>query len=64
MFQGISFLEVKYELLLSYLINLTYVMLRKSHGQSIEGDNSVERLVEIRTVSSTCILNSVFIAPL
>ena len=26
-------------------------MLRKSHGQTIEGDNSVERLVEIRTVS-------------
>ena len=32
-------------------MNLTYVMLRKSHGQSIEGDDSVDRLVEIRTVS-------------
>lgn len=48
--KGISFLEVKYQLLLSYLINLTYVMLRKSHGQSIEGDNSIDRLVEIRTI--------------
>ena len=49
--QGISFLEVKYQLLLSYLVNLTYVMLRKSHGQNVEGEESVERLVEIRTVS-------------
>lgn len=48
--KGISFLEVKYQLLLSYLTNLTYVMLKKTHGQAIEGDESIERLVEIRTV--------------
>ncbi|XP_053401875.1 neuroguidin-like [Mercenaria mercenaria] len=48
--KGISFLEVKYQLLLSYLTNLTYVMLKKTHGQAIQGDESIERLVEIRTV--------------
>ncbi|KAL4234732.1 hypothetical protein ACF0H5_006374 [Mactra antiquata] len=48
--KGISFLEVKYQLLLSYLTNLTYVMLKKSSGKAILGDEAVDRLVEIRTV--------------
>ncbi|KAH3773210.1 neuroguidin-like [Dreissena polymorpha] len=48
--KGISFLEVKYQMLLSYLVNLTYLMLRKAGGQSIHGDETVLRLVEIRTV--------------
>lgn len=47
---GLSFLEIKYHMLLSYLINLTYVVLRKSSGEQIEGDPSIDRLVEIRTV--------------
>ncbi|XP_056014902.1 neuroguidin-like [Ostrea edulis] len=47
---GISFLEVKYQLLLTYLMNLTYITLQKSSGESIEGDPSIDRLVEIRTV--------------
>ncbi|WAR12640.1 NGDN-like protein [Mya arenaria] len=47
---GISFLEVKYQLLLSYLVNLTYLLLQKARGQSINGDRAVLRLVEIRTV--------------
>lgn len=47
---GLSFLEVKYHMLLDYLINLTYVVLRKCSGESIEGDPSIERLIEIRTV--------------
>lgn len=29
---GLSFLEVKYHMLLDYLINLTYIVLRKSSG--------------------------------
>lgn len=29
---GLSFLEVKYQQLLNYLINLTYVVLRKCSG--------------------------------
>ncbi|XP_064640974.1 neuroguidin-like [Lineus longissimus] len=48
--KGISFLEVKYHLLLSYLINLTHLMLQKSTGNQIEGLVDIERLVEIRTV--------------
>ncbi|XP_046328969.1 neuroguidin-like [Haliotis rufescens] len=48
--KGVSFLEVKYQMLLSYLTNLTFVLLKKTSGQSIERDASIERLVEIRTV--------------
>lgn len=48
--QGLSFLEMKYHMLLSYLINLTYVVLRKCSGERIEGDPCIDRLVEIRTV--------------
>ncbi|XP_046481555.1 neuroguidin isoform X1 [Neodiprion pinetum] len=48
--KGLSFLEMKYHMLLSYLINLTYVVLRKCSGEKIEGDPSIDRLVEIRTV--------------
>lgn len=47
---GLSFLEIKYHMLLNYLINLTYVVLRKCSGQKIEKDPSIDRLVEIRTV--------------
>ncbi|CAH0557532.1 unnamed protein product [Brassicogethes aeneus] len=48
--QGLSFLEMKYNMLLSYLINLTYVVLRKCSGEKIEGDPCIDRLIEIRTV--------------
>ncbi|XP_034176307.2 neuroguidin isoform X3 [Osmia lignaria lignaria] len=48
--KGLSFLEMKYHMLLSYLINLTYVVLRKCSGERIEGDSSIDRLIEIRTV--------------
>ncbi|XP_063240165.1 neuroguidin [Bacillus rossius redtenbacheri] len=48
--KGLSFLEMKYHMLLSYLINLTYVVLRKCSGEKIEGDPAIDRLVEIRTV--------------
>uniref|UniRef100_A0A7G3AUJ8 Protein involved in rrna processing n=1 Tax=Lutzomyia longipalpis TaxID=7200 RepID=A0A7G3AUJ8_LUTLO len=37
-------------MLLTYLINLTYVVLRKCSGQTIENDPSIDRLIEIRTV--------------
>ncbi|KAK3085521.1 hypothetical protein FSP39_004569 [Pinctada imbricata] len=36
--------------MLSYLIDLTHLMLHKCHGKSIEGNPSVWRLVELRTV--------------
>lgn len=48
--QGLSFLEMKYNMLLSYLINLTYVVLKKCSGEKIEGDPCIDRLIEIRTV--------------
>jgi len=48
--KGLSFLEMKYHMLLSYLINLTYVVLRKCSGERIEGDPSIDRMIEIRTV--------------
>ncbi|KAJ8920714.1 hypothetical protein NQ315_004853 [Exocentrus adspersus] len=48
--QGLSFLEMKYNMLLSYLINVTYVVLRKCSGEKIEDDPCIDRLIEIRTV--------------
>ncbi|KPI93723.1 Neuroguidin-A [Papilio xuthus] len=48
--KGLSFLEMKFQMLLSYLINLTYIVLRKCSGERIESDPSIDRLVEIRTV--------------
>lgn len=48
--KGISFLEIKHQLLLSYLTNLAYLMLRKSEGKKLQGDEAIDRLVEIRTV--------------
>uniref|UniRef100_A0A1B6H1S0 Sas10 C-terminal domain-containing protein n=1 Tax=Cuerna arida TaxID=1464854 RepID=A0A1B6H1S0_9HEMI len=47
---GISLLDVKNQMMLSYLINTVYVVAKKCHGRSIEGDPAIERLVEIRTV--------------
>ena len=49
--QGISFLEVKNHTLLSYLTNITHLASIKCQGKSIQGDPTIERLVEIRTVS-------------
>lgn len=48
--KGLNFLEMKYQMLLSYLINLTYIVLRKCSGERIESDPSIDRLIEIRTV--------------
>lgn len=48
--KGLGFLEMKYQMLLSYLINLTYIVLRKCSGERIESDPSIDRLIEIRTV--------------
>lgn len=48
--KGISLLELKTQLLLSYVVNLSQLMLLKTEGHSISGCPAVERLVEIRTV--------------
>lgn len=47
---GLSFLELKNHVMLDYLSNLTYVMLKKSLGKSINGDKAIERICEDRTV--------------
>ncbi|XP_068721580.1 neuroguidin-like [Montipora capricornis] len=48
--KGVSFIEVKFHLLLSYVIDLTYYLLTKAEGKSWQGDPAVERLIEARTV--------------
>lgn len=48
--KGISLLDVKCHTLLSYINNLTYIILKKCKFQSIKNDPSIERLVEQRTV--------------
>lgn len=47
--KGISFLELKNFTLLGYLIDVTYLILRKCKGLSIEGNTAIDRLVELRT---------------
>ncbi|KAH9503445.1 hypothetical protein Btru_067958 [Bulinus truncatus] len=48
--EGISFLDVKNQLMAGYMVNLGLLMDKKSSGQSISEDPSIDRLVEIRTV--------------
>lgn len=48
--KGLSLLEVKDQLLLMYLMDLSHLILDKASGGSLQGHASVLRLVEIRTV--------------
>lgn len=48
--QGLSLLEVKDQLLLMYLMDLSHLILDKASGGSLQGHPAVLRLVEIRTV--------------
>ncbi|XP_062061403.1 neuroguidin [Lepus europaeus] len=48
--KGLSFLEVKDQLLLMYLMDLSHLLLDKASGGSLQGHAAVLRLVEIRTV--------------
>ncbi|MGH0181068.1 UNVERIFIED_CONTAM: hypothetical protein FKN15_009324 [Acipenser sinensis] len=50
--QGLSFLELRYQLLLLYLQDLTHLLLKKVEGRSLRGDSGIERLLELRTVTS------------
>ena len=47
--EGISYLDTKYILLLSYCVNLVFYLLMKSEGKSIKDHPVVMRLVEIRS---------------
>lgn len=46
-----SFLDVKNQLMASYMANLGLLMDKKTSGLSVREDPSIDRLVEIRTVS-------------
>ncbi|XP_056666053.1 neuroguidin isoform X1 [Monodelphis domestica] len=48
--KGLSFLEVKDQLLLMYLMDLSYLILDKASGSSLQEHPAILRLVEIRTV--------------
>lgn len=48
--KGLSFLEVKYHILLEYITNLAFVMYRKLDGQSIQDHPAVVSLIEQRTI--------------
>nr|AMY50366.1 eukaryotic initiation factor 4E-binding protein [Acipenser schrenckii] len=48
--KGLSFLELRYQLLLLYLQDLTHLLLKKVEGRSLRGDSGIERLLELRTV--------------
>jgi hypothetical protein len=46
--QGLSYLEVKYHLLLSYCINISFYLLLKSEGRSVKNHPVIEQLVRTR----------------
>ena len=48
--QGISFLDLKNDLLIDYNMNLLYVMMKKTSEGVIDGDAAVERLCSLRTI--------------
>ncbi|XP_074838904.1 neuroguidin [Carettochelys insculpta] len=48
--KGLSFLELKAQLLLFYLLDLAQVLLRRSWGRTLVAQPALLRLVEIRTV--------------
>ncbi|KYQ96795.1 U3 snoRNP protein [Tieghemostelium lacteum] len=48
--KGISFLETKYHLLLSYCLNITYFLMLKSSGASVKDHPVVDQLVRIRVI--------------
>ncbi|ORX83475.1 hypothetical protein BCR32DRAFT_266946 [Anaeromyces robustus] len=48
--KGISFLDVKYNVMLSYIINLSYYFMLKLDGQKIENHPVIEQLIKERTI--------------
>ncbi|CAG5128875.1 unnamed protein product [Candidula unifasciata] len=48
--QGMSFLDVKNQLMASYMANLGLLMDKKTSGLTVKDDPSIDRLVENRTV--------------
>lgn len=48
--KGLSFLEVKYHILLEYITNLSLIMYRKLNGESIQDHGAIMSLIEQRTI--------------
>ena len=48
--QGLSFLDLKNDLMMDYNLNLVFLMYKKSMEGKIEGDKAVERLCHLRTI--------------
>ncbi|XP_069817738.1 neuroguidin [Dendropsophus ebraccatus] len=48
--KGLSFLELKDQLLLLYMQDLTHIIMEKASGRSLKDNPGIMRLVEIRTV--------------
>lgn len=46
--QGLSYLEVKYHLLLNYCINICFYLLLKTEGRSVKNHPVIEQLVRVR----------------
>ena len=51
---GSSFLEVKFHLLLSYCINITFYMLLKARGDPVHDHPVIETLVKLRALIEKC----------
>ncbi|XP_067837718.1 neuroguidin-A-like [Heptranchias perlo] len=48
--KGLSFLQLKNQMLSMYLSDMVYVILRKVSGNTLKDESAILRLVEIRTV--------------
>ncbi|XP_018411606.1 PREDICTED: neuroguidin [Nanorana parkeri] len=48
--KGLSFLELKDQLLVMYMQDLAYLIMEKTHGRSLNENPAIMRLVEMRTV--------------
>ncbi|CAI9542830.1 unnamed protein product, partial [Staurois parvus] len=48
--KGLSFLELKDQMLVMYMQDLTYLIMEKIHGKSLKENPAIMRLVEMRTV--------------
>ena len=51
---GSSFLEVKFHLLLSYCINITFYLLLKARGEAVQDHPVIETLVKLRALIEKC----------
>jgi U3 small nucleolar RNA-associated protein 3 len=51
---GSSFLEVKFHLLLSYCINITFYLLLKARGETVQDHPVIETLVKLRALIEKC----------